>query len=373
MPEQTLPDLPALKQHLYGEFQKAIELEFSTIPPYLTAMYTIKPGTNLPAYNVIRSVVMEEMLHLTLAANILNAIGGTPALNVVELLPEYPIELKFSDRQFPIDLQKFSPEAIETFLKIEMPAPRPAKHLLKAMGGFREIDLPGRSIGEFYDDLETALQAACEQYGETAVFSGDPARQVDTRYYYGGGGEALYITTLADALRAMHVIVDQGEASSDTLYDGDVSFGQQAEVAHYYRFNEIKLGRYYSPDDRPGDQPTGDVLAVDYTAVYDMKPNPKQADYPAGSELALYAGQFNQVYSDFMGQLHAAFNGRPEALVAAVTTMYQLKYKAIELIKNPIPGGNGQHAGPGFEYVAPPAEPATAVPALDQEPVFVSK
>jgi len=356
-----------LKHKLFDELQTAIELEFSTIPPYLTAMYTIKPGTNLPAYNVIRSVVMEEMLHLTLAANLLNAIGGQPALNAAQFLPEYPIELKFSDRQFPINLEKFSPEAIETFLKIEMPAPRKPPHaMLKS--GFQQIDLPGRSIGEFYDDLELTLKHACEQYGEEAVFSGDPTRQVDTRYYYGGGGEALCIQSLAEAMQAIHIIVDQGEASADSLYDGDVSFGQRAEVAHYYRFNEIKYQQYYSPGDRPGDQPSGELMAVDYAAVYDMKLNPKQADYPAGSELAHYAGQFNQLYTEFLGQLHEAFNGRPEALVEAVTTMYNLKYKAIELIKNPIPGSNGLHAGPGFEYVAPATAPPAAL--ADHEPAF---
>ncbi|RTQ49696.1 hypothetical protein EJV47_12850 [Hymenobacter gummosus] len=375
----------ALK-HLHDELQKAIELEFSTIPPYLTAMYSIKPGTNQAAYDVIRSVVMEEMLHLTLAANVLNAIGGRPALNVAELLPEYPIKLKFTDRQFPIGLLKFSPEAVDTFLKIEMPARlipsgrlagRPDRMLL---GGFRDVDLTGRTIGEFYADLILALEDACAQYGEEQVFCGDATRQVDTRYYYNGGGEALFINSLKTAKQALGLIVDQGEAGGDSLSDGDTTFGQAYEVAHYYRFNEIRQRRYYAPTDKFGDQPSGPEMLVDYEQVYDMRPNPRQQDLPAGSELAGLMSEFNELYSGFMNVLHEAFNGRPDALLQAVTLMFSLKYKAIELLKNPIPDGSGQHAGPGFEFVGAPVAarmlmadgPATAEAAPAREPVYDS-
>ena len=66
-----------LQQHL----QWAIELEHSTLPPYLSALYSIKDGANQEAVEVIHSVFIEEMLHLTLAANILNAVGGSPQLD----------------------------------------------------------------------------------------------------------------------------------------------------------------------------------------------------------------------------------------------------------------------------------------------------
>ena len=59
----------------------AMQLEHATIPPYLIALYSIKPNTNLDATNIIRTVVVEEMLHLTLASNLLNAVGGEPDLS----------------------------------------------------------------------------------------------------------------------------------------------------------------------------------------------------------------------------------------------------------------------------------------------------
>lgn len=66
----TISSLESLREHL----QCAIELEHSTIPPYLCALYSIEPGRNLEAVEVICSVVVEEKLHLTLAANLLNAV-----------------------------------------------------------------------------------------------------------------------------------------------------------------------------------------------------------------------------------------------------------------------------------------------------------
>lgn len=54
--------------------QKALQIEHSTIPLYLTSLYSIRNQSSFEA-TVLRSVVMEEMLHMVQAANALNAIG----------------------------------------------------------------------------------------------------------------------------------------------------------------------------------------------------------------------------------------------------------------------------------------------------------
>src|SRR4051794_31721021 len=109
-------------ESLHKHLQWAIELEHSTLPPYLCALYSIEEGHNLEAASVVHSVFMEEMLHFTLAANILNAIGGSPKIDTPSILPTWPTYLPHSDRAFQVPLQKFSKEAIETFLLIERPA-----------------------------------------------------------------------------------------------------------------------------------------------------------------------------------------------------------------------------------------------------------
>ncbi len=72
----SIGSLHSLRAHL----QTAIEIEWSTIPPYLCALWSLGDEHNRPAATCIRDVVMEEMLHLTLAANVLNALGGEPCL-----------------------------------------------------------------------------------------------------------------------------------------------------------------------------------------------------------------------------------------------------------------------------------------------------
>ncbi|WP_244919266.1 ferritin-like protein [Nostoc commune] len=39
---------------------QAMKIEHATIPPYMTALYSIKPGTNLEAFHIIRAVAVEE-------------------------------------------------------------------------------------------------------------------------------------------------------------------------------------------------------------------------------------------------------------------------------------------------------------------------
>ena len=70
--------------------QEAIEIEHATIPPYFTAWLSIKEGHNQESSEIIKSVLIEEMLHLTLAANMLNAVGGHPDLVHPQFVPRYP-------------------------------------------------------------------------------------------------------------------------------------------------------------------------------------------------------------------------------------------------------------------------------------------
>src|SRR5690349_19354261 len=86
--------LDSLREHL----QWALELEHATIPPYLTALYSLDRENNAEAAQIVSSVFTEEMLHLALAANLLNAVGGTPVLDSPRLLPGYPRPLPHGNR-----------------------------------------------------------------------------------------------------------------------------------------------------------------------------------------------------------------------------------------------------------------------------------
>src|SRR5688500_14666511 len=107
-----------LHEYLY----KGLQLEHATLPPYLTALYSLHPGKNSDAWHVIRVVAVEEMLHLTLVANVMNAVGGTPDLTKPNFVPNYPTRLPCGPDYFKVHLRPFSHEALDTFLKIEKPA-----------------------------------------------------------------------------------------------------------------------------------------------------------------------------------------------------------------------------------------------------------
>src|SRR3954470_3850865 len=64
-------------EQLHEHLQAAVDLEFWTIPYYMAAAYSIKDQGET-AFQLILSVVNQEMLHVQLAANIANAYGLKP-------------------------------------------------------------------------------------------------------------------------------------------------------------------------------------------------------------------------------------------------------------------------------------------------------
>jgi hypothetical protein len=111
-------------ENLKKQLQMALQIEHTTIPPYLIALYSIVEGTNPEVEEILRTVVVEEMLHMVLVANILNSIGGQPQLNNIKFVPSYPVTLPILDGEslLTIQLLKFSPNALECFLAIERPS-----------------------------------------------------------------------------------------------------------------------------------------------------------------------------------------------------------------------------------------------------------
>ena len=61
------------QSEMQDALQYAIQLEHATIPPYLTALYSLKPGTNEAIAGLMKGIVFQEMQHMTLAANMLTA------------------------------------------------------------------------------------------------------------------------------------------------------------------------------------------------------------------------------------------------------------------------------------------------------------
>jgi CDGSH-type Zn-finger protein len=333
----TLDDL---REHL----QWAIELEHATLPPYLCALYSLDPERNPEAVEAVAGVFIEEMLHLTLAANLLNAVGGRPQLDSPRMLPPHPRRLPHGDPSLRLSLLPFGAEALDMFLRLEQPAPPGAP----AEGDAYE------TIGQFYDAIEDGLRHLCDRLGEREVFRGDPARQVHAGHFRQTAGRMIVVNDLASALTALEEIVEEGEGTSrGAVWDGDpdVHHPDRDEVAHYYRFQELRAGRRYRRGDTPRSGPTGETVTVDLLGVLPMRPNPRLADHAPGSAIRTAQEEFNHTYCTLLHLLEQAFNGSPRLLAVATATMYRLKAQAQALMR--MSDGEGTTAGPTFEYVTP--------------------
>ncbi|TWD84720.1 ferritin-like protein [Kribbella amoyensis] len=332
--------LDSLREHL----QWAIELEHATLPPYLCALYSLDPARNPDAVQVVSSVFVEEMIHLALAANLLNAVGGHPVVDTPRMLPRHPRTLPHGERSLELSLVPFGPEALEMFLRLEQPAPP----------GAPAEDDGYETIGQFYAAIEQGLRQLCAELGEDQVFTGDPTRQVTAGPFAHTTGQLAAVTDLASALAALEEIVEQGEGTSrGEVWDGDqdIFHPERDEVAHYFRFQELALGRRYQRGDTPRSGPTGEPVTVDHDGVRPMRPNPRLADHPLGHPIRTAQEQFNLAYCELLRQLDQAFNGSPRTLGAAVGAMYGLKAQAMTLMA--LDDGDGSTAGPTFEYVEP--------------------
>ncbi|MFB4274409.1 ferritin-like domain-containing protein [Nonomuraea sp. MTCD27] len=338
--EARIDTLDSLREHL----QWAIELEHATLPPYLCALYSLDPERNRAAVEVVGSVFAEEMLHLTLAANLLNAVGGTPRLDTPRMLPPHPRPLPHGDRSLELSLVPFGAEALELFLRIEQPAPPGAP----AEGDEYE------TIGQFYAAIEQGLLLLCDRLGEQAVFTGDPARQVSAAHFRHTAGRLVTVGDLKSALAALEEIVEQGEGTArGGVWDGDqdIFHPERDEVAHYYRFQELKAGRRYRRGDTPQTGPTGEAISVDPAGVHPMRRNPRLTDHAPGSAIRTAQEEFNHTYCAVLHLLERAFNGSPRLLKVATGTMYALKAQAQALMR--MPDGESTTAGPTFDYVEP--------------------
>lgn len=339
------------KAQLLSWLQTALELELATIPPYLMALLSIRLPGNRQAAELIRSVMIEEMLHLALVGNVMSAIGGSSRLGAKNV-PSYPLTLEFEgkafrDRRFPVNLAPFSEETVRTFMMIEAP-----QELVRQRAVALDLVIPGLTIGEFYLNI---LELIAELDGRVpgGIFTGEPARQLEQDFYWAGGGMIVPVHDMASAHQALGLVISQGEGAwGSAAASVGIRSGKALKLGHYFRFSEIYHKRLYDPADDPSGPPSGPPITVDYSAVHPMKTNPVAADYPEGSELARLNVAFNTRYSLMLRQVEEALNGSPRSLYSAIMNgMHSLPPLARSMLAIPIKGDpRGLNGCPTFEW-----------------------
>ena len=360
------------KEELYTHLQYAAIVELSTIPPYLTALYSLKDKTS-KAFQIIRSVVMEEMLHLNLVCNLINAIGYKPQL--VHPFPDpdrpgrtlpnktisYPTNIPHHHKGGPfIVLMPASKTLMQnTFMAIEQPAKQNAPS---------EGD-KFKTIGQLYAAIEEGFKKCVEIYGDghNGLFKDDTECQ-HTKYYFGSsGGRAIKIKDLKTALRACEEIKKQGEGAPNPKnpenweedfgyyeYYGDRQdgtygpiLGTPVEMSHYLKFKDMAEGKI----------PLGDV--------YPMMPNPHPDNFTHEHTKEL-ASIFDGCYSMMLRTLELCFSRKkkpgsseerePDPFFTIIVPLMKTIFPAVatRLMQLPVlPSGDanlGPNAGPCFEY-----------------------
>ncbi|TAE80186.1 MAG: hypothetical protein EAY81_10660 [Bacteroidetes bacterium] len=329
-------------EDLYPMLQNAIELEHATIPPYLTALFSFKPNTSSEIRTVIHSIVIEEMMHMTIAANILNALGGSPDISNPNFVPEYPTHLPMGiGGSLIVGIEKYSLDLMKNvFMEIEEPEnPIPFKST-------NEIEEPAtyKTIGDFYKAVQDKINEIAPD-----VLPGNPAKQVTSSFF---SPDLLYpILTKKNAIDAINIIIEQGEGSSVS------PLGTDNELAHYYKFEELYKGQQLVPDkDAPnGYSFTGPIIPFDASNVLPLFPNTKANMLPLGSEERRLLEAFNQTYSNLLYGLHITFNGKPDNLPNTIGLMFDLRLACQRLAEMPFPGKYGYTIGPSYEFVLPNA------------------
>eukprot|EP00794_Sanderia_malayensis_P011133 gene11133-12304_t len=295
-------------QHLRKLVQAALEVEHSTIPPYMTALWSIRDGLNRQVHRLIQTIIRQEMLHMGLAANLLNAIGGKPSFIHSSFIPKYPTPLPGGlSPDLIVSLEKLSPRVIrDVFMKIEKPDLSPTdatfrklifsqvkamilqdfctkkgnntdaqcRHFLKThtSKGFSMSngcpkairDFFERStntddsnkvnfksgIAAFYTHILYAIAKLTDCGANNDIFSGDPERQITTDSYNYGNGKLFKVTDYVSAVNAIMTIIEEGEGTSEC--DPAVHYFQaQDDLSHYTMFHSIVRQRRVNIKNRP--------------------------------------------------------------------------------------------------------------------------
>jgi len=322
-------------ENLGEAIQQAIEIEIATIPTYLYTYYSVNryssgmqdsisgpmvqqltaKGMSLADANnvalnlsadimvycnkvgaTIMSVVMEEMLHMALSANLKQALDGPPLL--YGRSPGFPAVLPGHIPEFTIDLAPFSLKQLITFLKIESPYELPpSEELLKA--------IPYTTIGDFYRAIEKCIEGHDLEYDTESpqLVPGQryyAPNMIDTVFYdkehkpkyvdADDSGDLVQVVDRKSACKAIDQIVDQGEGHQGAQglepdYTVDCSKIKKAdyddpgseELSHFEKFAQL----YCDYNDLSA-KFTGYGLdgKIEKYFVSNVPTNPKTANYP---------------------------------------------------------------------------------------------
>ena len=249
------------REELLFLLSEAAAFEHTVMLGYIYAMSTMKRSVDegitvqeLEAVDrwrgKIRSVALEEMVHLTLVNNLLAALGASPNFG----RPDFPVPPGHFPAHVILALAPFNQATIQHFAYLE----RPTDAVIEDGDGYhsdskvvREIrtdllsptksDYP--SQGHLYNSIGFALKRMTKEMGEDVLFCGKGFGQCDEQHFPLPG--MTKVTGLASAQQAIEAIVVQGEGAE--YYAEESHYAKFFSIVEEYR--QLKAAR---PDFEPG-------------------------------------------------------------------------------------------------------------------------
>ncbi len=233
------------RDQLITMLAEAAEIEHCLMCTYLYAAFSLKQGVDedlleheLTAVKRWRAEIIaiatEEMLHLALVNNLLMAVGSRPHYRHFNF-PALP-------GQFPADvavaLLPFDATTLDHFIYVERPRETDetdGANIDKAEYS-RDTDSANRvsetsgdyeTVGELYQAIAGSLAPLAASLGEEGLFVGSLAAQLTEEDVF--LPSLCAISTVAQATRALDLIVEQGEGSRVCH-----------QTSHYARFRTIR-------------------------------------------------------------------------------------------------------------------------------------
>ena len=295
---------------LHAALQKAIELEHATLPLYLAASFSLETQ-NYTTYNLLRSVAMEEMVHMAIACNTLTALGGSPRIaSLTAPGPGHGLPGGV-EPDLEVILASLSKAQIKNFMRLEIP-------LFLLPEEFKHEAYP--SIATLYDAIKAAILRNADAV-RAAIQAGGTGNQI--------GDDIGFRTITADGsdpvdqiIDGIEEVIDQGEGAASRSLHAERFEGEES---HYCKFAQIYYGGRYQVPEPPVEltcdseaeffkgYPIGWPVIINTLAVPSDGYARLLAADPNGGKIEAQLTKFDRAYTSILENLDAIWNGSPDA------------------------------------------------------------
>ena len=244
------------REELIYLLTEAAEFEHVVMCTYLYAQWSLKKDESEGITSeekqaidgwraTIRSVALEEMLHLALVNNLLAAFGAAPHLG----RPDFPVRPGYFPSELDFHLAPFNEQTMQHFVYIE----HPEGVEVRDGEGFAHESQYERVVytdlltptardystqGHLYHGIAQAIRRLADELGEEELFVGHGEAQLSSAEFPLPG--LFEVTGVESAMKALEEIVKQGEGAP-----------AHREDSHYARFEQVRREFVAMKDARP--------------------------------------------------------------------------------------------------------------------------